>query len=422
VSFLAFYLKNNVPSDPVETLLTLQGVDESKEEYPEAYEIKAEELGMHLPTFYFSVQSDFTSWMYGYNGGNLEKRFASDLSLFKYRKEYILELLSIISELGSLEKRHILVCQVPYEIIEKLDRPQLVGVSNTHKIRLIDLVDRMEQDKVLWHHPVVMIHGIENQYHQWASGFLSGDFGVSLVDAQPVFSKVWDSMKWTLMLVFLSLFFAIVASFGIGVYNGVHQDSRFDRWSNALLFVFYSIPKFWLATLMIIFFTTSEYGQWTNIFPSVGFWPRMTGVFEMIYSSWDKLILPLLVIVIPDVAYLSRLIRASIIEENNKDYIKTARSKGVSKRRILSQHLIPNSLVPTITLFAGVLPGALGSSLIIEVIFNMPGIGRLMYDSIKSADWAIVFPIIMIVSIFTVIIFLRAFYSSGFLSHYVHPS
>lgn len=408
VSCLAFYLKNNVPSDPVETLLTLQGIDESKEEFPEAYEAKAAEMGMNLPIFYFSIQSNYTSWIQGYNGNNTEKRFAIELAELKYQKKDILELISIISGLGDLAKRNLYVCQAPNEIVERLNRPQLVGLTEARKNNIIELVNKMERAKESWHYPIVALHGVDNQYHRWALGFLKGDFGVSLVDAQPVFSKVWNSMKWTLMLVILSLFLAGIISFVIGVYNGVNQGSRFDRWSNGVLFFFYSIPKFWLATLMIIFFTTAEYGGWTNIFPSVGFWPSMTGFFEMIYLSWDKLILPILVIVIPDVAYLSRVIRASIIDENNKDYIKTARSKGVPKRRILLQHLVPNSMIPTITLLAGVIPGALGSSLIIEVIFNIPGIGRLMYDSIKSADWAIVFPIIMIVSTFTVVIFLLA--------------
>ncbi len=408
VSCLAFYLKNSVPSDSVETLLTLQGIDESKEDFLEIYEAKFDELGMNLPTFYFSIQSNYQAWIHNFEGNIHEKRFAAELSKSKCDSEDIQRLISIISKLEAIEKRNLYLCQNPSEILDRLDVPQLASLDLQTKTEIKSIAMEMEESKVRWHYPVFTLHGIDNQYHRWASGFVKGDYGVSLIDAQPVFSKVWNSMKWTLMLVVISLFFAGIISLILGVYNGVNQGSRFDRWSNGVLFIFYSIPKFWLATLMIIFFTTAEYGAWTDIFPIVGFWPKMTGLFEMMYDSWDKLILPVLVIVLPDVAYLSRLIRASIIEENNKDYIKTARSKGIPKRRILLQHLIPNSMIPTITLFAGVIPGALGSSLIIEVIFNIPGVGRLMYDSIKSADWAIVIPIIMIVSIFTVVIFLLA--------------
>lgn len=397
-----------MPSDPVETLLSLQGIDDTKEEFSEAYDTKMIELGMNLPPFYFSIQSHYTRWLTSYEGESSTKRFATELSNRRYKETDILKLISTISRLPDREQRALFICQKPHEIKERLDRPQLAGLSDATKVVIKSIVDEMEEDKIGWHYPTVSWHGLKNQYHHWSSNFIKGNFGVSLVDAQPVFIKVWGSMKWTLMLLILSLTIAGLVSFVLGIYNGINQNSRFDRWSNSLLFLFYSIPKFWLATMMIIFFTTVEYGNWTNIFPSVGDWPRITGFFDLIFESGDKLILPILVIVIPDIAYLSRLIRASIIEENNKEYIKTARSKGVPKRQITLRHLVPNSMIPTITLFAGVIPGALGSSLIIEVIFNIPGIGRLMFESIKAADWAIVFPIIMIVSILTVIVFLAA--------------
>lgn len=408
VSCLAFFLKDNVPTDPVETLLSLQGIEESSEGYSEAYDKKMIEMGMHLPSFYFSIKNNYTSWISNYKVDSSTKRFAEDLATSKYRKTNILELISIISDLEDKERRSLLICQTPQELYIKLGRLESDAFNSDVISQIKTFVKKMEDGSGSWHYPVLSWHGLNNQYHNWVSNFIKGNYGVSLVDAQPVYRKLWNSMKWTLMLLIISLVISGLISFILGIYNGINKGSRFDRWSNGLLFLFYSIPKFWLATMMIIFFTTAEYGSWTNIFSSVGDWPRMTGFFELIYLSANKLLLPIIVIVIPDVAYLSRLIRASIIDENNKEYIKTARSKGVPKRDILLKHLVPNALTPTITLFAGVLPGALGSSLIIEVIFNMPGIGRLMFESIKTADWAMVFSIIMIVSILTVVTFLLA--------------
>jgi len=408
VSCLAFFLKDNVPTDQVETLLSLQGIEDFSEEYTEAYNRKMTEMGMNLPSFYFSIKNNFTLWISSYKVDSFTKRFANDLAKGRYKETHIVELISTISDLEDKESRNLLICQTPQELLIKLGRLES-GLVNSEVISHIrTIVKKMEDDRGSWHYPVLSWHGINNQYHNWVSNFIRGNYGVSLVDAQPVYRKLWSSMKWTLMLLIISLVISGLISFILGIYNGINQGSIFDRWSNGILFLFYSIPKFWLATMMIIFFTTAEYGNWTNIFSSVGDWPRMTGFFELIYLSANKLILPIIVIVIPDVAYLSRLIRASIIDENNKEYIKMARSKGVPKRDIILKHLVPNSLGPTITLFAGVLPGALGSSLIIEVIFNIPGIGRLMFESIKTADWAVVFPIIMIVSILTVVTFLLA--------------
>ena len=163
-----------------------------------------------------------------------------------------------------------------------------------------------------------------------------------------------------------------------------------------------------MATLFIIFFTSTEYGAWTNIFPSVGIWysSGSEGFLSMLADSWYKLILPVLILVIPDSAYLARLIRAGVQEESKKEYIKTALSKGMSTKDITIKHILPNSLVPTIALLVSTLPAALASTLVIEVIFNIPGIGRLMFESIQFADWAMVYPIVLIISVLAVFLFL----------------
>lgn len=406
----AFFLKNQVPSDPAQTILNLQGMDDSTDGYEEAYHDKYIELGLDLPEFYLTISSNYNSWLSDFSGSQAEAILAKEWSSKKYSKKIILEFISASNSLSNLQKRFLYNAKSPSDVKYVLEGPQFQNQDSNLLSSLIKLSSTADQSKVKWHYPTLTFNGANNQFHRWIEGIVSGDFGVSLVDARPVFSKIWDAFKWTIWLVVFSLLISLFLAFLIGVYNGTHVGGRFDRVSNALLFLFYSIPKFWLATLMIIFFTSAEYGAWTNVFPSVGIWNTTSGqgFWSMLIGSVDKMILPLLVIIIPDVAYLSRLIRSSIIEENNKEYIKTAVSKGVSNRQIVRRHLIPNSLIPTITLLAGVIPGALGSSLIIEVIFNIPGIGRLMYNSILTADWAVVFPIILLVGLVAVIIFLLA--------------
>ncbi len=409
VSCLAFFLKNNVPSDPVESILNLQGINESKDGYYEAYNEKTIELGLDRPSFYLGVHSNYSSWLTEYDGSILQNRFASDFADEMHTEGDIMELMSLISDLDDLSERRILQCQNTNDIIVKLESSQFQDVALLKKEPIRQFVQKMSSNKVSWHYPVIKWHGLKNQYHHWISKIIKGDFGMSIIDGRPVFDKIFESLRWTLVLLIGSLSLSVLISFFIGVYNGTHQNSRFDNWTNSILFLFYSIPKFWFATVMIIFFTTAEYGGWTDIFPITGRWESPSdGFLNMIFGSLDKLALPFLVMTIPDVAYLSRLIRASIIEENKKEYINTARSKGIPSRQILLNHLIPNSISPTITLLAGVIPGALGSSLIIEVIFNIPGVGRLMFESIQSADWAVVYPIVFIISIVAVIIFLLA--------------
>ena len=259
-----------------------------------------------------------------------------------------------------------------------------------------------------WHFPVLQWNGFDNQYHIWISSLIKGDLGSSLIDGQSAGIKIGNALKWTLVLIGLNIFFSLLISFPLGVYNGLNDNSMIDKWSSGVLFAIYSIPKFWFATVMIIFFTTAEYGEWTKIFPVPGQWYTSgeQQFFEMVSSSLPKFILPVIVLTLPDVAYLARLIRSSIIEEKNRDHIKTALSKGIPRNRITWKHIIPNSLIPTITLLVGVLPAAIASALVVEVIFNIPGIGRLMFDSVHAADWNIVYPILLIISVLVVVLFL----------------
>ena len=406
VSFLTFFLSKQVPADQVEILLNIQGVLDSDDYYGKSYEDLHKKMNLHLPEFYFSVRPNYKLSSHSLNSDLIEARFVEKISSLKYSKNYVERLVTSIKSFDDINRRRLLFSNDLQQLRDKLSALSIQ--DEKLKVDLLQQIDSAEKFKVQWHYPVLSYNGFENQYHLWLVNALRGEFGVSLLDTRPVTNKLWDAMKWSLVLVFLNLVFALLLSFPIGVYNGVNPNSKFDNISNSILFAFFAIPKFWLATLMIIFFTTIEYGTWTNIFPSVGLWSNQgnQSFFSMLGDNWQKLILPVLILVIPDVAYLGRLIRSNVKEESQKEYVKTAMSKGLSKRKITLRHILPNSLIPTITLLVGTLPGAISSALVIEVIFNIPGVGRLMYDSIMNADWAMVYPIVLIISVFAVVLFL----------------
>ena len=406
VSFLTFFLSKQVPADQVEILLNIQGVLDSDDYYGKSYEDLHKKMNLHLPEFYFSVRPNYKLSSNSLNSDLIEARFVEKISSLKYSKNYVERLVTSIKSFDDINRRRLLFSNDLQQLRDKLSALSIQ--DEKLKVDLLQQIDSAEKFKVQWHYPVLSYNGFENQYHLWLVNALRGEFGVSLLDTRPVTNKLWDAMKWSLVLVFLNLVFALLLSFPIGVYNGVNPNSKFDNISNSILFAFFAIPKFWLATLMIIFFTTIEYGTWTNIFPSVGLWSNQgnQSFFSMLGDNWQKLILPVLILVIPDVAYLGRLIRSNVKEESQKEYVKTAMSKGLSKRKITLRHILPNSLIPTITLLVGTLPGAISSALVIEVIFNIPGVGRLMYDSIMNADWAMVYPIVLIISVFAVVLFL----------------
>ncbi len=407
VSCLTFFLSKQVPADQVDMLLNIQGIDDSNEIYVKEYNSLHRKMNLHLPEFYFSVRPNYLIDINNSGFDNHEQLFVARISNQKFSKIYVSKLLELINQTSELTRKKLLNSADLKQLKAKITafKGQFSSSSET---LLVQLIDDNSSHKIKWHYPIIKFNGLQNQYHKWLKNIFKGDFGISLLDTRPVTDKLWDAMRWSVVILFLNLFFAMLLAFPIGVCNGMRPNSIFDNVSNSFLFAFFAIPRFWMATLMIIFFTTVEYGTWTNIFPSVGIWytDEARGFFSMLTKSWHKLILPVLILVIPDVAYLSRLIRSNVQEESTKEYAKTALSKGMSLRDITIKHILPNSLIPTITLLVGTLPGAIVSSLVIEVIFNIPGIGRLMFDSIENADWAMVYPIVLVISVFAVILFL----------------
>ena len=407
MSWFTFSLSKQVPVDQVDILLNIQGIDDSNESWSEEYNALFKKLNLDLPVFYFTVRPNYSYDVRNKELDVYEKKFISDLSERKYSKSFITELVNLINQAPTMTRKKLLSSIGLIKLKEKislLDDDLSVELNEA----ILNQINDGFSHKITWHYPIIAYNGLQNQYHKWIVNVLKGDFGISLLDTRPVTDKMWEAMKWSVLVLMLNIFFAILFAFPIGVYNGMNPNSAFDNVSNNVLFTFFAIPKFWLATLFIIFFTTAEYGTWTNIFPSAGMWyPSGTqSFFSMLMESWHKLILPLIIQVIPDIAYLSRLIRSNVQEESNKEYIKTALSKGMSIKKITTKHVLPNSLIPTITLLVGTIPGAIASALVIEVIFNIPGIGRLMFESIQFADWAMVYPIVLVISVFSIALFL----------------
>jgi len=259
-----------------------------------------------------------------------------------------------------------------------------------------------------WHVPSLRWHGINNQYHSWISSFITGDFGMSILDAQPVFTKIRSAMNWTVLLILMNLVLSLLISIPLSILSAYYANSRLDRWISGLSLAVYSVPVFWMATLLIVYFTTDTYSKWLNLFPSpASFYSESeTGLFGLLSKYFGRLILPVICISLKDIAYLTRVIRADLIKESTKDYATTLKAKGVSKWNAMWKHILPNSMISTITIIISNIPLALAGGLIIEVIFNIPGMGRLMYSSIIQSDWNVVYAILMLISLVTVVFYL----------------
>jgi peptide/nickel transport system permease protein len=251
--------------------------------------------------------------------------------------------------------------------------------------------------------PTIHWYGLDNQYHNWITAFLTGDFGVSYRDGQPVLQRLKTPMFWTLVMNLMAITIAFLISIPIGVYSAVKKDTAFDKITTVALFILYSLPTFWIGTLLVVFFTNPEYGMdWFcgiglgNSASDAPFWTRF-------WETACHFVLPVFCLTYGSFAFISRQMRGSMLNTIQQDYIRTAKAKGLSSNTIIWKHAFRNALFPLITMIAVVFPATISGSVVIEVIFNIPGMGREVYNAIFAKDWAIVYTILMLVAVLTMI-------------------
>jgi len=229
-------------------------------------------------------------------------------------------------------------------------------------------------------------------------GAVRGDFGKSFVDGQSVSSKLWEKFKVSFRFIIFSIFLAYFVSIPIGIYSAYKKDGLFARVSTVVLFVLYSLPSFFVGTILLYTFSNPDQLLW---FPESGLYDASLDIDAM--SFWESIvhqapyhILPLIVYSYSSFAFLSRIMRVGMVDVMGQDYIRTARAKGLSEKRVVLKHALRNSLIPLITVFSNVFPAAVGGSVIIEVIFSIQGMGLEGYNAILNYDYP------MIMAIFTI--------------------
>ena len=250
--------------------------------------------------------------------------------------------------------------------------------------------------------PVFRWYGLDNQYHHWISSFVRGDFGISISSKIPVVEKVTPALFWTLVLNIISIFLAFVLAVPLGVWSAAKKGKTFDKTTTLGLFMLYSLPEFWVGTMLLLFFATREYGMQWFPGPGLGNVPVAAPWWEKIWLAASHLALPVICITYPALAFISRQARGGMVQVLGQDYIRTARAKGLSENTVVWRHGFRNALFPVITLLASVLPASIAGSVTIEFIFNIPGMGWLTYNAILQKDWPVVFTVLMLGSVLTI--------------------
>ena len=224
------------------------------------------------------------------------------------------------------------------------------------------------------------------RYFAWLSGMLTGDFGHSYTYSVPVNELVADRVLISVPLALLSLLFSTVIAIPVGLYAASRRGGMTDTGIMAVTQLGYSIPNFWLALLLV--YILAIWLQWV---PAGGF-PGWESGFG---NALNALLLPTIALGLPQAAIMSRIARSALLETMGEDYIRTARAKGLSKRSVLWKHALRNALIPIVTILGLQFAYLLAGTIIIENVFYIPGLGRLIFQALALRDLIVVESVVM---------------------------
>jgi peptide/nickel transport system permease protein len=230
---------------------------------------------------------------------------------------------------------------------------------------------------------------LHEQYLSYVGDLVRGDFGQSLSYRQPAMDIVLEALPATMELALFSMLIAIVVAIPLGVLSAIHRGTAWDGSITTFAMFGQSIPNFWMGIMMILFF--GLYLRWFPISGHVPFiTPLLDGDIGTAFANLPRtilhLILPGIAIGTYSLARNTRLIRSSLLEVLEQDYVRTARSKGLSERRVLVHHALRNAWLPVVTIIGLEFGFLLGGVVVVETVFSYPGIGRLLFAAINQRD------------------------------------
>ncbi len=228
------------------------------------------------------------------------------------------------------------------------------------------------------------------QYLIWLGRVVRLDFGDSIKHHRPVIDLIKERLPITLTLNIIAFVIIYAVSIPMGVLAAVQHQKFIDRASTVLLFMLWSLPAMWVGQMMIGYLCGPTFVDW---FPPAGLNSNAAETFPFFGWLGDRLwhlVLPVTCLTYSGFAYLTKQVRAGMLDNLRADYVRTARAKGLSNATVIFRHAFRNSIIPVITIMATLLPAMLGGSVIIERIFSIPGMGLLAFEAVTTRDYNVV--------------------------------
>ena len=410
VSLLTFWLSERAPGEPVTDRAEAEGITfpagTSTRKKERVYRELARRYELDQPLFYFSLKSaaypDTLYRILQRDRRAARSEMIARTGNWPLTERYFSGITQrLLAEPETAQRK----------TLEQLDRtaqPERIAALLQRHPEFADIQNAYDQliaqpTRGRLYVPGFSWYGTQNRYHQWITGFAGGDFGVSYEDGRPVSRRIWEALRWTLLLSLSAIVLSYGLSILLGVFMARRRDTPTDRRLGLFLFVLYSLPTFWIGSMLLVFFTNPTYGM--DWFPGIGlgdlpgdapFWARFR-------ETAGHLLLPILCLTYPSLAFLSRQVRASTGRELDRLYVQAARAHGLPEGRVVWRHAFRNALFPLITILSRVFPAAVAGSIIIELVFNIPGMGRLTISSIYLQDYPTLFAIVLLGALLTVL-------------------
>ncbi|MEL6891407.1 MAG: ABC transporter permease [Actinomycetota bacterium] len=244
------------------------------------------------------------------------------------------------------------------------------------------------------------------QYLRWLGNTLRGDLGTSLVSNREVWPQLSSALWNTLVLGITAIAFSFVIGVSIGIISAARRGSLFDYGSTGLAFFGLSMPNFWFAIMLQLFFglyLVNWLGLDGPLLYTSGMRSPGTDGFDLL-DRVRHLVLPALVLAVQLIAVYSRFMRASMLEQLGADYVRAARAKGLPEHQVVGRHAARNAMIPVTTQLANDVGGIVGGLVITETVFQWPGMGPLFLDALQNGDYQVILPWLMITA-FAVVLF-----------------
>lgn len=230
---------------------------------------------------------------------------------------------------------------------------------------------------------------VYQQYWQWLTGVLHGDLGNSIWTGRPVSQEILARLPATLEITGLALLVALLVSLPLGVVAARARGGSTDVLVRVLSIIGLTLPSFWVGVLLLYFFSLYLPG-----WPAIGFVPFQADP----WGNLARMALPVVAVSLPMIAGLTRILRSSLLEVLNTDYVRTARAKGLHERPVLYKHALRNALIPIVTVVGVQIGYLLSGVVVIEQVFAIPGVGRLIIGAINQRNYPLVQGIVLIVT------------------------